>query len=94
MSMKSGRWEPVALTEWRDGRTSEPIKAHPDGPGKVPSKASGRAQKPKTGANLGKGQREAKKPGFIVIKTERLPDGRTKQILKDKASGRITERIE
>jgi hypothetical protein len=29
-----------------------------------------------------------------VIKTERLPDGRTKRILKDKATGRITEKID
>jgi hypothetical protein len=27
-----------------------------------------------------------------VIKTERLPDGRTKRILKDKKTGRIVER--
>ena len=30
----------------------------------------------------------------VVIKTERLPDGRTKLILKDKATGRIIEKIE
>jgi hypothetical protein len=29
----------------------------------------------------------------LVIKTERLPDGRTKRILKDKATGRIVEKI-
>jgi predicted dehydrogenase len=29
-----------------------------------------------------------------TIKTEKLPDGRTKRILKDKATGRIVERIE
>jgi hypothetical protein len=29
-----------------------------------------------------------------VIKTERLPDGRVKRILKDRASGRIIEKIE
>jgi hypothetical protein len=28
-----------------------------------------------------------------IIKTERLPDGRTKTILKDKATGRVIERI-
>jgi predicted dehydrogenase len=30
---------------------------------------------------------------LIAIKTEKLPDGRTKMILKDKATGRIIERI-
>ena len=29
----------------------------------------------------------------VVIKTEHLPDGRTKTILKDKATGRIIEKI-
>jgi hypothetical protein len=34
-----------------------------------------------------------KKP-LIAIKTEKLPDGRTKVILKEKATGRIIERLE
>lgn len=31
---------------------------------------------------------------LAIIKTEKLPDGRTKTILKDKTTGRIFERIE
>lgn len=30
----------------------------------------------------------------MIVKSERLPDGRLKRILKDKATGRITEEIE
>jgi predicted dehydrogenase len=39
-------------------------------------------------------RRENARSGSAVIKTERLPDGRTKRILKDKATGRVVERIE
>ena len=31
--------------------------------------------------------------GMILIKTEMMPDGTTKQILKDPSSGKITEKI-
>lgn len=31
--------------------------------------------------------------GHVVIKQERMPDGKVKLILKDKASGKITQRI-
>jgi hypothetical protein len=31
---------------------------------------------------------------FSLIKQERMPDGRTKLILRDKASGQIVQRIE
>jgi len=103
-SMKSGRWEPVELGVWRgkangitgaksvapgirksSGQAGMPAKAG----NKRPGKPSGRAKRP------GKG--ETKKSGrdasLIVIKTEKLPDGRTKTILKDKAVGRVIERI-
>jgi len=63
-------------------------------PLKAPKKAPGRPQEAKTGVNQGKGRGKAKSGGFLVIKTERLPDGRTKRILKDKATGQIVERIE
>ena len=59
-----------------------------------PEKAPGRPHEAKSGPNQGKGREEAVIPGFMVIKTERLPDGRTKRILKDKATGHIVERIE
>jgi len=32
--------------------------------------------------------------GFLLIKTEKMPDGRKKLILKEKATGRIVQRIE
>ena len=36
---------------------------------------------------------DIKDDGLILLKKERLPDGRTKLILKDKKSGRIIERV-
>jgi predicted dehydrogenase len=57
-------------------------------------KASGRPQEAKIRRNQGKGRGKPGKAGFIAIKTERLPDGRTKRILKDKSTGLILEEIE
>ena len=31
---------------------------------------------------------------FVTLKTERMPDGRLKRIVKDKATGEISERID
>ena len=71
-------------------------------PRKGPKKAPGRPQDAKTAGNAGQGQaragkaaRGAKTPPsrLTVIKTERLPDGRLKRILKDPATGRIIEEI-
>jgi hypothetical protein len=31
---------------------------------------------------------------YVILKTERLPDGRVKQVVKDKNTGEIRERIE
>jgi predicted dehydrogenase len=59
-----------------------------------PKKGTGRAQEAKTGVIQGKRLGKGEKVGFSVIKKERLPDGQTKTILKDKATGRISERIE
>ena len=108
-SMKSGRWEPLKLIEPK-GRTEDkralpksrsPEKAAGRGinecgeEGRIgPEKAPGRPQEAKMAINQGKGWGKAGKTSFIAIKTERLPDGRTKQILKDKATGRIIEKIE
>jgi len=97
-SMRSGRWEPVRLAEWRAGSPLESGKPAPEPARKVSAKASGRTQEGKIRADQGVGQSERKSPssmaGAAVIKTERLPDGRIKRILKDKATGRITETIE
>jgi hypothetical protein len=63
------------------------------GPQRGSKKGPGRDQEAKIGAGKGEGRGAAGNTGAIVIKTERLPDGRTKRILKDKATGRIIERI-
>jgi hypothetical protein len=57
-------------------------------------KALERASRGKSGLGKGEGRGAAGNAAVIVIKTERLPDGRTKTILKDKATGRIVERID
>ena len=59
-----------------------------------PNNAPGRPQEARAGVKQGKRRGKADKAGFVAIKTERLPDGRTKRILKDKATGRIIERID
>jgi hypothetical protein len=108
-SMKSGRWEPVEVKGWQAGvgmalmaeRPKESARKAAKGrngvgatPAKGPGKASGRPQEAESGTNQGKRAGKTENQGFSVIKTERLPDGRTKRILKDKATGRIVERIE
>jgi hypothetical protein len=70
-----------------------PEKKAGRGARKALPKGSGKAQEAKTGAGKGKTAGAAGKAGVVVIKTERLPDGRTKVILKDKATGRIIEKI-
>ena len=67
---------------------------HSAGPSEGPKRAPGKAQKAKIvpGEGIDRGQSE--NGALLVIKTERLPDGRTKRILKDKITGRIVERIE
>jgi predicted dehydrogenase len=60
---------------------------------KLAFKAPERPQEAKTGENQGKGRGKPGKAGFIAIKTERLPDGRVKRILKDKATGKVIEKI-
>jgi predicted dehydrogenase len=106
-SMKTGRWEPVKLVEPRGREKVKGPRVKTPAHGKAaigsakeggglglegPKKASGRPQKAKTGEKRGVGRGKAGKAGFVAIKTERLPDGRTKRILKDKASGRIIEK--
>jgi len=93
-SMKSGRWEPVKLAEWRAAGLPETGEAGPKPARKTPSKAPGRPQEAESRGNQRKGRREAAKAGLIVIKTERLPDGRVKRILKDKATGQVIEKID
>jgi len=81
MSMKSGRWEPVGLTEWGVGMPAAP-------------RASTKKVEAKNGSRLENGPGATAEAGFSAIKTERLPDGRTKRILKNKATGCIIETIE
>ena len=79
-SMRSRKWEGVRL-EVPGGRGGG--KTGRESPGKAPEMASGTPQAVKT-----RGERD-----LIAIKRERLPDGRTKIILKDRATGRIVEKI-
>ncbi len=65
-SMKSGRFEPIALDVWRGGAADA--------------------------VDIGDGHGED--GGMILIKTEQMPDGRTKRLFKDRTSGRIIEKIE
>ena len=67
-------------------------------PVKAAFKAPGRPQEGKISVDqgvVGQGEREGPSSGAgaAVIKTERLPDGRVKRILKDTATGRIVEKI-
>jgi len=57
---------------------------------------SGEAGKARGAGRAAKSERleEAGKDGFVTIKTERLPDGRTKRILKDRSTGRIIEKVD
>jgi len=102
-SMTSGRWERVKLAEWRARRTDEPGKGAKKPLKKASVKAAeealdagtspgqaGRQGMPRKAAGSGRTGRG----GLAVIKTERLPDGRTKRILKNKATGRIVENID
>jgi hypothetical protein len=93
-SMKTGRWEPVELADVQSGKRSKLMKPAPKPAGKAPSTAPRRSQEAKTALNLGKGRGKAETTGLVAIKAERLPDGRVKRILKDRASGRIVEKIE
>ena len=94
-SMKSGRWELVELEGWKTRLESPPARLPVAAASlKGPKRAPGRPQEAKTGLGKGVGRAQGEKGAFQVIKTERLPDGRTKRILKNKATGRIIERIE
>jgi predicted dehydrogenase len=102
-------WKPQVEAASNEMRTKAAAKSAADAPGKTaakgekwvpaaplkwPKKAPGRPQEAKTGAGTGVGPGQTEKGAFLVIKTERLPDGRTKRILKDKATGKIVEKIE
>jgi len=90
-SMKSGRWEPVEIAA---GVAAGGGKQAPATRPKGPEKASGRPQETRSGADQDPGRGKSGKGGFLVIKTERLPDGRIKSILKDKATGKVVEKID
>jgi len=53
-----------------------------------------RGQGPEKPGKAGKPPKSASKAGYSVIKTERLPDGRVKRILKDMATGQVVEKID
>jgi predicted dehydrogenase len=93
-SMKSGRWEPVEMMGVLAKKPLKSPKSDLSPSGKAPANVPGRLQDAKTGAHQGKGRGMPGKADFIEIKTERLPDGRTKRILKGRATGRIIEKID
>jgi predicted dehydrogenase len=76
-SVESKRWEPVRLDLWRGGE-----------PGPAPGAE---------GAQIEGVQAEGALPDYdaahYLIKEERMPDGKTKLILKEKASGRVVEHV-
>ncbi len=74
----------------REAKSGEMAGADPQ---KGPKRATGRPQEAKSALGKGVGRGATGKASLIVIKTERLPDGRIKRILKDKATGRVIERI-
>jgi predicted dehydrogenase len=91
-SMKSGRWEPVALAEWR-GEAAEGV-AGAAGEKRVKAKAAkgvGGADKKASAAGIAPKNASA---GLILLKREKMPDGRTKLIYKEKATGRVIQKIE
>jgi hypothetical protein len=95
-SMKSGRFEPVELEDWRgNGETERP--ATPSAKGKkagagAPGKAG--APAPKKETTSPSGTAAVDKGNLVLIKKEKMPDGRTKVILRDKTTGRIVQTIE
>jgi predicted dehydrogenase len=90
-SMRSGRWEPVGLEVWR-GNAELPEAAGKRLKGQA---SQGRKAVAKEGAKGHQGGRPAgKAEKLVLLKKEKMPDGRTKVILKDKATGRIVQRIE
>jgi hypothetical protein len=100
MPRSGNRWTSAAASENAPavkaiGRTGKSGQKKAGGaPSKGPKKASGRPQEAKIRGNQGKSLGKPRKASFIAIKTERLPDGRTKRILKDKSTGLILEEIE
>jgi predicted dehydrogenase len=77
LSAKSKRWEPIELDEWR-GAGESPAAQEEKGP-------AAQVDDP-VEQDPGDGD-------YVVIKEERMPDGKTKRILKERASGRIVQRI-
>jgi hypothetical protein len=52
------------------------------------------AEAGKAGGGQAKGKPAQMEDGFGLVKKEKMPDGRTKVILREKATGRIIEKIE
>jgi hypothetical protein len=103
--MKAGRWEPVELEVWRGKEEPPPEEGRPKGAGEGKTRAVGKpgrmrtgtggetvGAKPKKSHEAGKGAEKGDK--LVLLKKERMPNGRTKIIMREKATGRIVERIE
>jgi len=95
-SIRSGRWEPVGLEVWR-GKEEVEAGAEASGGTKAAEGAAGvkavdGAGGPKgTGATPSAGDTA---PELTLIKKEKMPDGRTKLIYKDKATGKVVQKVE
>ena len=84
--MKSGRWEPVELQMWRGREEKASVVAREFRDMNEISGIRIVSREFPDGTN-------GANANLAIIKTERLPDGRTKTIFKDKATGRIIEKI-
>ena len=87
-SARSRRWEPIEL-EWREADATAGETAAASGA----QAASGTQTAAPAAADQGT-DAPGQAGGLIRLKEERMPDGRLKVILKDPATGKITQRFE
>jgi predicted dehydrogenase len=83
-SMKSGRWEPVELEVWRGKEEVEQVGAT-SATGAPGAGTSGKSAIENGSITLG--------AGLVLLKKEKMPDGRTKLIYKEKGTGKVVEKI-
>jgi predicted dehydrogenase len=105
-SIRSGRWEPVELEVWRGeeptegaerggGTAAAPGAKAAGGPGEEGSRGAPKAgAKPPASVNEAEGGGGGAASALVLIKKEKMPDGRTKLLYKDRATGKIVQKIE
>jgi hypothetical protein len=84
--------EKKALSEEKESRRAVNKRKLGAGAQRGTLKAAGRAQEEKNGPGKGQTKGSGRDAALIKLKTEKLPDGRTKVIFKEKATGRVVER--